>query len=143
MYRVVLSVFAGVLMLAAPALAADPADPPAAPPPVVLTMHNQRPAALPVLYAGFTVLNVFDTYSTLHAINQGAREASPLLAGVASDKPVFIAVKAAVTAAPIIAAEALWRDHHHLGAVMAMVAANGFMTWVAVHNASVIQQQSR
>ena len=52
----------------------------------------------------------------------------------------FIAVKAGLTTASIVAAERLWKDHHRKTAVALMVLSNAVMVGVAAHNSSVVQQ---
>jgi hypothetical protein len=102
-----------------------------------------RPSALPMLYVGSALLNGFDVYSTLRGISSGAHEANPLMRSAVAHPAAFIALKAASTALPIMAAEQLWKNNHRVAAVAAMIATNGFMSWVAVHNASVLHQVAR
>jgi len=102
-----------------------------------------RPLALPALYAGSAALQAFDAYSTLQALHLGAREANPLMQGVAVNPALLIGMKAAVTAASIVAAEQMWRQHHQLRAIALMAVSNGVMAAVAAHNASVISSLPR
>jgi Domain of unknown function (DUF5658) len=102
-----------------------------------------RPALLPALYVGSAILNGFDVYSTMKGLSQGAHEANPLMQSAVTHPVAFIALKAAAAALPIMAAEQLWKSHHPVAAIAAMVATNGFMSWVAVHNASVLRQLGR
>jgi hypothetical protein len=103
----------------------------------------QRPAVLPALYVGSALLQAFDAYSTMKAINLGGTEANPLMKGAASNPGAMIGVKAAVTTASILAAERMWKNHNPTGAIVTMVASNGFMAWVAMHNASVVSGLQR
>jgi hypothetical protein len=98
----------------------------------------RRPAILPALYVGSALLQAFDAYSTMKAINMGATEANPLMKGAASNPVALIGIKATVTAASILAAERMWKGHNRVGAIATMVVSNGFMAWVAMHNASVM-----
>ena len=50
----------------------------------------------------------------------------------------FVAMKAGVTMASIMAAESLWKNHHRFGAIGLMVASNLMMGVVAKHNAQVL-----
>jgi hypothetical protein len=50
----------------------------------------------------------------------------------------FVAMKASVTAASIMAAERLWKGHHRMGAIGLMVASNVIMGVVAANNARVL-----
>ena len=103
----------------------------------------QRPAVLPALYVGSALLQAFDAYSTMKAINLGGTEANPIMKGAASSPAAMIGVKAAVTTASILAAERMWKNHNPTGAIVTMLASNGFMAWVAMHNASVVSGLQR
>ena len=97
-----------------------------------------RPSILPALYAGSALLQAYDAYSTLKALNLGAVEANPIAQGVVGNPALFIGVKAAVSAASIMAAEKMWKNHHRVAAVATMVATNSIMAMVAANNAKVI-----
>ena len=105
--------------------------------------RGSRPSALPALYVGSVVLQAFDAYSTLKVVGLGGNEANPVMRSAASNPAALIGVKAVVTAASILAAERMWKDHHRTGAVVTMVVSNGFMALVAAHNASVISGLQR
>jgi hypothetical protein len=102
-----------------------------------------RPSILTALYGGSAALQAFDAFSTLKAIKGGAVEANPLMKGVVGNPGVFIGIKATVSAASILAAEQMWRNHHRVAAIVMMAASNGFMAAVAAHNASVLSSQQR
>jgi hypothetical protein len=68
----------------------------------------------------------------------GGHEANPMMQGATANPLVFVGIKAAVATATILSAERMWKDHHRTGAVITMIASNGFMAWVAAHNASVV-----
>ena len=99
-----------------------------------------RPGLLPALYTGSALLEGYDAYSTLTALNSGASEANPLMRGITKSPAAFVALKAGVTMASIISAERMWKDNHRAAAVMMMVVSNGMMAAVAAHNASVLQR---
>jgi uncharacterized protein DUF5658 len=101
---------------------------------------SRRPLALPGLYAGSAFLQGYDAYSTLTALKHGGVEANPLMKGITKSPIAFIGLKAGVTTMSIMAAERMWKDNNRLGAVLTMVASNGFMAVVAAHNASVLQR---
>jgi hypothetical protein len=106
---------------------------------VVSDWHQpKRPAVLPALYVGSALLQAFDAYSTTKAISLGGTEANPMMKAAASNPAAMIGVKAGVTTLSILAAERMWKNHNPTGAILTMVASNGFMAWVAMHNASVI-----
>jgi hypothetical protein len=106
--------------------------------PRIVTPH--RPLVLPSLYASSAFLQGYDAYSTLTALNRGGTEANPLMKGITKSPIAFIGLKAGVTMMSIMAAERMWKDNNRLGAVLTMVASNGFMTFVAAHNAAVLHQ---
>lgn len=100
----------------------------------------RRPLVLPTLYAGSAFLQGYDAYSTLSALKNGGTEANPLMKGITKSPVAFIGLKAGVTMMSIMAAERMWKDDNRLGAVLTMVASNGFMAMVAAHNAGVLQR---
>jgi len=97
-----------------------------------------RPSMLPALYATSAALQGYDAYSTLSALKNGGREANPLMKGITKSPAAFVAMKAGVTMASIMAAESLWKNHHRFGAIGLMVASNLMMGVVAKHNAQVL-----
>ena len=101
---------------------------------------RRRPLALPSLYAGSVFLQSYDAYSTLNALSHGGTEANPLMKGITKYPVAFIGLKAGVTTMSIMAAERMWKDNNRLGAVLTMVASNGFMAMVAAHNTAVLHR---
>ena len=97
-----------------------------------------RPSILPALYATSAALQSYDAYSTLSALKNGGREATPLMKGVVKSPAAFVAMKASVTMASIMASESLWKHNHRFGAIGLMVASNLMMGAVAKHNAQVL-----
>jgi hypothetical protein len=97
-----------------------------------------RPSLLPALYATSAALQGYDTYSTLSALKNGAREANPIMKGIVNNPAAFVAMKAGVTTASIMAAERLWKGNHRMGAIGLMVASNVMMGVVAAHNSRVL-----
>ena len=87
----------------------------------------RRPLVLPSLYAGSVFLQSYDAYSTL-------------MKGITKSPVAFIGLKAGVTMMSIMAAERMWKDDNRLGAVLTMVASNGFMAAVAAHNTGVLHR---
>jgi len=145
---------ASLVLFAAPSFAADTTATgtdtavvdTAAPAPVVLApawKPATRPTILPALYAGSAALQAFDAYSTLKALNLGGVEANPVAKTVVSNPAVFIGVKAAVSAASILAAEKMWKNHHRVAAIATMAATNSIMAMVAANNAKVLGQLQR
>lgn len=97
-----------------------------------------RPTLLPALYATSAVLQGYDAYSTLSALKNGAREANPMMSGLTRNPAAFVAMKAGVTTASIMAAERLWKTNHRMGAIGLMIASNAMMGVVAAHNSRVL-----
>ena len=97
-----------------------------------------RPTILPALYVTSAALQGYDAYSTLTALKNGGREANPLMKGIVKSPAAFVAMKAGVTMASIMAAESLWKNNHRFGAIGLMVASNLMMGVVAKHNAQVL-----
>ena len=159
MRRTIAASFLAILLVAAPALAADtdaktPAlDTTAAvaaaarastdtqPTPDFssrIEARLRRPMALPTLYVASAGLQGYDAYSTLTALKQGGVEANPLMKNVVKHPAVFVALKASVAATSIMAAERMWKNGNRLGAVSVMVASNVAMGFVAANNARVL-----
>jgi len=140
---------------AAPAAASDPVIPPAddsvaarvipvtepmTMPPAVLMLHvhTTRSGGLIASYVTHAALQGFDAYSTLRAVQSGASERNPLMRGVVGSPAAFVAVKGAVAATTILAAEHMWRTGHRRRAIALMAITNGVFAMVAVNNAVVL-----
>jgi hypothetical protein len=102
------------------------------------TFHVGRPGLLPALYATSAALQGYDAYSTLNALKGGAHEANPLMKTVVKNPAMFVAMKAGMASASIMAAESLWKSNHRMGAIGLMVASNVMMGVVAAHNSHVL-----
>jgi uncharacterized protein DUF5658 len=98
-----------------------------------------RPSILPVLYATTALTQALDAHSTMTAMSRGAREANPVMQGVASNGGALVAVKAGIAAGSIFVAEKMWR-RNRAGAIATMVALNLVTAAVAVHNYRVASQ---
>jgi hypothetical protein len=97
-----------------------------------------RPSLLPTMYATSAFLQGYDAFSTLKALKSGGREANPVMQSLVQHPAAFIAVKAGITTASIMAAEQLWKGNHRFGAIGLMVASNAMMGAVAAHNSRVL-----
>lgn len=104
-----------------------------------VTRSLSRPKALSSLYVSYAALQAFDVYSTRQALARGAQEANPLMQGVVGDAASFVAVKAAVGVATIMAAERLWKTNK-AAAIAVMVASTGVSGLVAARNARTLRQ---
>jgi len=98
-----------------------------------------RPSILPVLYATTAVTQALDAHSTMTALSRGAREANPVMQGVAGNGGALVAVKAGIAAGSIFVAEKMWR-RNRAGAIATMVALNVVTAAVAAHNYRVASQ---
>lgn len=128
-----------------PASAADAAEAAAPAPATTIVVPARveraltRPAVLPALYASCGALQAYDIYSTRQALNRGAREANPLMQDVVGNPGAFIALKAGVAAATILAAERLWKNDRKAAAIGVMIASNVVASVVASRNASTLR----
>lgn len=117
-------------------------------PPLPVPMHGPRvetdvfesPAFRRSLYVSFGALNVLDALSTRKALNAGAREANPAMAGVANNSAALLAVKAGGAVATTFFAEKLAKKHPRRAAIV-MAVLNGAYAAIAVHNFRVAQRQ--
>ena len=105
----------------------------------VIAEPPHRPFALPFLYAGSVLLQGYDAYATLTVLKHGGTEVNPLLKEL-KNPTALIGLRAGLTVLSIVQAERMWRRDQRLGAVLTMVAVNGFMAMAAVHNAAVIER---
>ena len=101
---------------------------------------EKRPMMLPALYAGTAALQGYDAYSTLSVLKRGGLEANPMMKTLTKSPIAFIALKAGMATMSIVAAERMWKNHNRVGAVATMLVSNGFMAYVAAHNAGVLKK---
>jgi hypothetical protein len=80
-----------------------------------------------------------EDYSTRQSLALGAREANPMMTGVVGNTGAFIAMKASVGVATIVAAERLWKTNKP-AAIAVMVAGHGVAAMVAARNARTLGQ---
>ena len=95
--------------------------------------QEQRPAALPVMYATLGALQALDVYSTRRAIGAGAGEANPLMKQASGSSGAMLAVKALSSAGTIFFTERAWKKNRK-GAIIVMAAINGVTAAVAARN---------
>lgn len=133
------SVFAALLIsIASPAFAAEKSAEMVAPSAAVAEAwakeenagSRKSTKALNALYASYGVLHGLDTYSTRKAIDNGAREANPLMDNGTGRNLATRAVLAAAT----MGAVKLIAKKNKKAAVVAMVVLNGTMAAVVVNN---------
>jgi Domain of unknown function (DUF5658) len=93
-------------------------------------------SVLPSLYVSLAALNALDAYTTSRGIRAAvAGEANPLMRGVAAHPAALLAIKGGTTAATVLLSERLRKSHHRTAAVLTMIASNGVVAMVSVHNA--------
>ena len=109
----------------------------------VTVIVTPRPKPLPLFYAGYGALQIGDVITTTVGLQNGAREANPVVSKFASSPVKLGLIKAGATALTIFAAESLWRSGHRKGAVAAMAAASAIAGFVLVNNLRVYRQQGR
>ena len=85
------------------------------------------------MYVSFAALQVMDAVSTRQALNNGATEANPAMAGLARNSAAFFAVKAGTAAATTYFAERLARKHPRRATIL-MAVLNTAYAAIVVHN---------
>ena len=98
----------------------------------VLATERPRGVLLP-LYVSFAALQALDAHSTLRALDNGAAEANPLMAGLAGTPAALVAVKAGVAASTIYLVEKV-RVKSRGAAIALMVALNSAYAAIVAHN---------
>ena len=89
------------------------------------------------LYISAATLQMLDVHSTRRALSSGYTEGNPAMAGIASNTPAFVAVKAATAATTIWVSEKL-RKRNRAAAIGLMVAVNAVTATVVAHNYRVV-----
>jgi hypothetical protein len=112
----------------------------APPAPIELQRKLTDPAFIKRMYYGFAALQATDAATTLWAVNNGAREANPVLQGPVKSPPAIIAIKAGVVAGTIFTMERLRKEHPTL-AVASLIVLNSTLAIVAVNNVAVVAKQ--
>jgi hypothetical protein len=89
--------------------------------------------ALRSLYATTAVMQALDVHSTIIALDRGAVEANPLMAGVTRNRAAFIATKAAVATGSILAARSLSK-RNKVAAIVTLAAINTAYGFIVQNN---------
>lgn len=97
------------------------------------TFDVNRTKKLLPLYASTALMQALDVHSTLQVLSHGGGEGNPMLQGVVSNRPAFIAAKAAVAASTIYAASRIAK-HSKVGAIITLVGLNSVYAMVISHN---------
>lgn len=102
--------------------------------------NPDRSPILLSLYASTAIMQSLDVHSTLKALDNGAREGNPLMAGLTGNRAAFVATKMAVAAGTIFAARRVAKTNK-VAAVITLVAINSAYAYVASHNYRVARGQ--
>jgi hypothetical protein len=100
-----------------------------------------RGLVLPILYTSYGALQTYDAYTTIRGVRRGAREANPMMSGLAGRPAAVWAIKGGITAASIALAESMWKQHRRRRAITTMIISNALMTAVAANNTAVSRRQ--
>lgn len=126
-----IGVAALLLVLLAPATTrADGDTPPDA------RQHRQRverPAALVPLYVSFAGLQALDVHATLAAVQNGGREANPVVRSTLDSPVEMLLLKSGAAAGVVLISEKLWR-RNRTAAVITMIALNSAYLTIAANN---------
>ena len=71
---------------------------------------RRRPPVLIPLYVSLATFNLLDAHSTFRAVDAGARELNPLVAGFANNRGALLAMKAGVAMGTVFLSERMWRE---------------------------------
>ena len=85
------------------------------------------------LLASTVVMQALDVHSTYQALGRGAVEANPIMAGATRNRTAFIATKAAVAAATVLAVNRVGK-RNKVAAIATLVAINSAYAFVVDHN---------
>jgi hypothetical protein len=95
--------------------------------------RDGRSALLSSLLVSTVVMQALDVHSTYSALGRGAAEANPVMAGLAGNKAAFVATKAAVATATVLAARHVGK-RNKVAAIATLVAINSAYAFVVDHN---------
>jgi hypothetical protein len=90
-------------------------------------------ALMSSLYATTAIVQGLDLHSSLRAFRAGAVEGNPLMGPVTKNRAAFVATKAAVTAATILATRKIAKKNR-VAAVITIVAVNSAYAMIVGHN---------
>ena len=100
------------------------------------TVGGSAPSAFPRMYVAFGLLQAVDAHSTIVTLKGGAKEANPLIGGLAGNPAALVAVKAASAAGTLYCVERL-RKKNRVAAAVTMAALNSAYAVVVMNNARV------
>ncbi len=120
----------------APAVSFLPAEVSAAPKaavPALTPPPPQRAMSLNVLCVSYAALQAIDLHTTFRALDNGAREANPLIGAFSSNKAAMVAFKAGMTAGTIYLVRRSGIKNRTASTIM-MAALNSAYAIIAAHN---------
>ena len=85
------------------------------------------------MFVSYAVLQTLDIHSTLRVMDRGGVEQNTVLAPLVNRPAAFIAFKAGVTAATLLAANRLSK-HHRVTSYVVMFALNSAYAVIVAHN---------
>jgi hypothetical protein len=97
---------------------------------------RSAPSAFPRMYVAFGLLQAVDAHSTIVTLKGGAKEANPLIGGLAGNPAALVAVKTASAAGTLYCVERL-RKKNRVAAAVTMAALNSAYAVVVMNNARV------
>ena len=101
---------------------------------------DRKPArGLLPLFAMYGALQVLDIHSTLRAVDRGASEQNAIIAPFVNRPAAFVAVKAGVSAATLIAADRLAKRNRFASYAL-MLGLNSAYAVIVAHNYRVAQR---
>lgn len=95
--------------------------------------RDGRSRLLSSLLVSTVVMQALDVHSTYSALGRGAVEANPVMAGLAGNKAAFVATKAALATATVLAARHVGK-RNKVAAIATLVAINSAYAFVVDHN---------
>ena len=95
---------------------------------------RRRPPVLIPLYVSLATFNLLDAHSTFRAVDAGARELNPLVAGFANNRGALLAVKAGVAMGTVFLSERMWREGKRKSAVAMVAVLTVANALIARHN---------
>ncbi len=102
-------------------------------PTAALATPARTPGILVPLYVSFAALQALDAHSTIRALNAGATEGNPIMAGLAGKPAAFVAVKTGLAASTIFLAEKV-RVKSRGAAVALMAVLNSVYATIVARN---------
>ena len=104
-----------------------------------ISVPPKRPSGLVPLFASYVVLQALDVHSTLTVLDAGGVEQNMFMNPFVGKPAAFIAFKAGLTAATLLAADRLSR-HNRAASYVLMAALNSAYVAVVAHNYRVAAQ---